>query len=72
MTHRLGSYSDWRTIAPVEICPQCGGTRLRSRDCPKGLEVECLAGCGYHEVLTDLSREDFQQWLQKVRSLRGS
>jgi len=35
----LGSYSDWRSIAPMANCPVCGCTHLRSRDCPGGMEV---------------------------------
>jgi hypothetical protein len=68
MSHHLSTYSDWRTIAPVDRCPRCGGTQLRSRDCPTGLEVECAGGCGYREVLADFTREDFERWMQHLRS----
>lgn len=72
MSHHLGTYSDWRTIAPIDCCPQCGGAQLRSRDCPTGLEVECASSCGYRAVLADFSREDFEQWMQRVHSQRHS
>jgi len=68
MTQPLGTYSDWRTIAPVDRCPRCGGTQLRSRDCPTGLEVECAGSCGYREVLIDFTHEDFDRWMQRTRS----
>jgi hypothetical protein len=32
------------------------------------MEVECAGSCGYREVLTDFSREDFEQWMQRMRS----
>lgn len=72
MTQQLGSYSDWRTIAPVDRCPRCGGTYMQSRDCPIGLEVACAGSCGYHEVLAHFSREDFDRWMQRVRLQRRS
>ena len=68
MTQQFGSYFDWRTIAPVDRCPRCGEIQLRSRDCPTGLEVECACGCGYREVLTDFTSEDFDRWMRRVRS----
>lgn len=67
MTQQLGTYSDWRTIAPLDRCPRCGGPHLRSRDCPTGLEVECADGCGYRDVLAEFSREDFDRWMHRVR-----
>ena len=68
MTDHQGSYSDWRTIAPVGRCPQCSGTHLRSRDCPVGMEVECASGCSYREVLTDFTGKDFELWMGRMRS----
>lgn len=68
MTHQLGAYSDWRSIAPVDRCPRCAGIHLRSRDCPTGLEVECASGCGYREVLTDFTGKKFELWMQRVHS----
>lgn len=65
MTQPLGTYSDWRTIAPIDHCPRCGSNHLRSRDCPAGLEVECTSSCGYSEVLTP---EDFDKWMALRRS----
>ena len=47
----LGSYSDWHNVAPLPCCPQCGGARLHSRDCPGGLEVRCNSAlCGWRKV----------------------
>lgn len=73
MTETLGTYSDWRTIAPSDRCPQCGSTHLRSRDCPTGLELECIGSCGYREVLTPekFTTEDFDRWMATRRS-RGA
>lgn len=65
MTHPMGSYSDWRTIAPIDRCPRCGGRHLRSRDSPTGLEVECARSCGYREVLADFTSEDFERWMKR-------
>lgn len=72
MTHEFGSYSDWRAMAPIEGCPQCGATKLRSRDCPAGLEVEYASGCGHREVLADFAGEGFDRWMQCMRTQRGS
>lgn len=38
------TYSDWRTLRFID-CPSCGGHDTRTRDAPRGLEVEC-ADCG--------------------------
>ena len=61
-TSDLGSYSDWRTISPLQACPICGSTHLRSRDCPGGLEIECTAACGYREVF---AAEKFAEWFRQ-------
>lgn len=68
MTQQMGSYSDWRSVAPIKECPQCKGTHLRSRDCPSGVEVECVSGCGHREVLTDFTSEDFRRWQEERRT----
>lgn len=72
MTQQLGTNSDWRTIAPIDRCPQCGSTGLRSRDCPAGFEVECTGICGYREVLTpeDFTTKDFDRWMAALRTKR--
>lgn len=69
MTDSLGTYSDWRTIAPIDRCLRCGSTHLRSRDCPIGLELECTGGCGYQEVLTceQFTAGDFDRWMATRR-----
>jgi hypothetical protein len=68
MTQQFASYSDWRTITSVDRCQRGGGTQRRSRDCPTGLEVECACGCGYRELLTDSTSEDFDRWMRRLRS----
>lgn len=59
----LGTYSDWRAIAPLPACPVCGSGHLRSRDCPGGLEIECTRACGYRNVF---SPGQFEEWFQAL------
>lgn len=43
------TYSDWRNSAPISACPACGAATLCSRDCPIGIEIECLS-CDWREA----------------------
>lgn len=56
------TYSDWRTIAPINQCPRCGSQELLSRDTPGGFEVRCaLHSCGWHE-----ERASYSDWTGDV------
>lgn len=61
-TPGVGSYSDWRTISPLQACPVCRNIHLRSRDCPRGVEIECTAGCGYRGVFDP---REFAEWFRQ-------
>ena len=63
----FGSYSDWRTSAPLAQCPRCVDTHLYSRDCPDGIEIECAGVCGYREVVTAATWETLRKPLPTGR-----
>lgn len=50
------TFSDWRTKALIDACPECGCAHTLSRDAPDGIEFRCAA-CSWRTTVPALTPE---------------